>query len=106
MRIASILLFITVSGFLIAACATETTPVYTLTTSVVGEGSIKPESGEYKEGEKVILMANPTEHWSFDSWSGDAVGRSDPLTITMDSDRSIVGIFTTKELSIECFCGW
>lgn len=100
MKRASILLYITVSGFIIAACATESTPVFTLNTSVIGEGSITPERGEYKKGEKVILTANPIEHWSFDSWSGDATDSSDVLTLTMDSDKSILGIFTKNEYSI------
>lgn len=81
-------------------CGTESTPVYTLTTSVNGEGSINPAGGEFEEGQEVILTATPDEHWIFGGWSGDASGSAATLTITMDRDKSVIGTFSEKEYSI------
>ena len=81
--------------FLFTTCGTESPQFYTLTTSVNGEGTITP--GEYEKGETVTLRSNPSEHWSFDSWSGDATGSSAALTITIETDRSVVGIFFKRE---------
>lgn len=90
--------FLTIlSIILFLSCGTEPTPIYNLTTSVEGEGIILPSGGEYEEGEKVTLTANPTEHWVLDSWSGDGSGSSTTLTITMDSDKNVVGNFQRRD---------
>ncbi|MEX1014348.1 MAG: hypothetical protein WDZ80_04275 [Candidatus Paceibacterota bacterium] len=85
---------------LIYSCGTESTPVYTLTTSVIGEGSITPSGGEYEEGETVTLTSTPSEHWLFNNWSGDGSGSSSTVTITMDGNKNVVGNFIEKEYSI------
>jgi uncharacterized repeat protein (TIGR02543 family) len=90
------LLFI-LSPFLFISCGTESTPVYTISTSVNGEGEIEPSSGEFEEGETVTLTATPTQHWVFDEWGGDASGTSSSVTITMDADKNILGNFIRKE---------
>lgn len=77
-------------------CGTESTPVYTLSTSVTGEGTVSPELGEFNEGETVTLTANPAEHWVFQSWSGDASGTTASTTITMDRDKSVTANFTER----------
>ena len=82
--------------FLLISCGTESTPVYTLTTSVNGEGTITPSTGEYEEGETITLTGTPSEHWVFQNWSGDGSGSSNTITITMDSDKNVVGNFTER----------
>lgn len=59
------------SAFLFFSCGTESTPVYKLTTSVVGEGTVTPAGGEYEEGETVTLTGNPSDGWSFSRWEGE-----------------------------------
>ncbi len=78
-------------------CGTESTPIYTLTTSVNGEGTITPSSGEFEEGVTVTLTSTPSEHWVFSNWSGDGSGTSNTLTITMDMDKSVVGNFERRD---------
>ncbi|MEX1014347.1 MAG: BspA family leucine-rich repeat surface protein [Candidatus Paceibacterota bacterium] len=82
---------------LIYSCGTESTPVYTLSTSVVGEGSITPPGGEYEEGETVTITASPNEHWLFSNWSGDGSGSSTTVTITMDGNKNVVGNFERRD---------
>ena len=79
------------------SCGTESTPIYNLTTSVDGEGTITPSDGEFEEGETVTLTSEPNEGWMFQEWSGDGSGSSNSLTITMDSDKEIVGNFHRRD---------
>jgi len=69
---------------------------YTLTTNVVGNGSVIPSSGEYDEGTIVPIRAIPAEGWEFDYWSGDLSGSTNPTSITMNSNKSVTAHF--KEL--------
>jgi Zn-dependent metalloprotease len=68
---------------------------YTLTTNVVGQGSITldPAGGTYPEGTVVTLTAVPDAGWRFDSWSGDLSGTQNPTTITMNSDKNVTATF-------------
>ena len=71
---------------------------YTLTTLVSpsGGGTITPSSGTYDAGTKLTLTAAPAEGYVFDHWSGDAVGTSNSIILTMDSNKSVTAHF--KEL--------
>ena len=72
--------------------------VYTLVTAVVGNGSIEvvPAQAVYAPGTEVQLTA-VVRGWGFDHWSGDATGSDNPVTITMDGDKSVTAhfLFTT-----------
>lgn len=96
MRILIFSISIILSVFLLLSCGTESTPIYTLSTSVVGEGTITPSTGTYEEGEVVTLSGTPSEHWGFNSWSGDGTGSTNTLSITMDSDKDVIGNFTER----------
>ena len=96
MRYFLLLPILVLSVFLIFSCGTESTPTYTLSTSVVGEGSITPSGGTYEEGETVTLTSTPSQHWLFNNWSGDGSGSSSTVTITMDRDKNVVGNFSER----------
>jgi len=68
---------------------------YTLTTSVspAGSGSVSPSSGTYLSGTNVSLTATPASGWRFDHWGGNASGTSNPITITMNSNKSVTAYF-------------
>jgi len=70
---------------------------YTLTTSVStsGGGSVNPIGGTYAAGSQVTLTATPASGYSFSNWGGDASGSQNPITITMNSNKSITAYFTT-----------
>ncbi|MEQ8905684.1 polysaccharide lyase family 7 protein [Ekhidna sp.] len=70
-------------------------PIYTLTTSVVGDGSItlSPSGGTYEEGTVVTLTAIPDSGNQLESWGGDASGTENPITVTMNSDKSVTATF-------------
>jgi len=72
-----------------------TTQAYTLTVNISpsGAGSVSPAGGEYESGVQVTLTANPASGYSFDYWSGGASGTSASVTITMNSDKSLIAHF-------------
>ena len=85
--------------------ATFTQYAYTLTVVIVGSGSVEaiPNSATYSYGDTVQLTATPSDDWSFSQWSGDEVGSENPLTLTIDSDKSITAIFLQDEYPLTLF---
>ncbi len=75
---------------------------YTLTTSVVGQGSISkdPNQSTYNWGTNVTLTANANPGWTFASWSGGATGTSNPVTITITDNTSVTATFTQDVYSL------
>jgi len=71
-------------------------PQYTLTTNVVGQGSItlNPPGGVYDAGTVVTLTATPDSGWTFDNWSDDLSGSTNPTTITMNSNKTVTANFS------------
>ncbi len=70
---------------------------FTLSVSAAGNGSgtveISPEKATYAWGEQVTLTADPGPDSVFAGWSGDATSNSNPLVLTMDSDKAVVANF-------------
>ena len=78
--------------------ATFAINTYTLDVTVVGNGSVTkdPDQQTYDHGTTVTLTATPDTGYHFVSWSGDVPSgheTDNPLTITMDSDKSITATF-------------
>ena len=69
--------------------------VYNLTTaaSPAEGGSISPGSGTYDEGVSVVLAATPASGYRFDRWSGDISDRVTPVTVAINTDKSITANF-------------
>ncbi|MBI3734038.1 MAG: lamin tail domain-containing protein [Chloroflexi bacterium] len=79
-------------------------PCYTLsiTVSPAGAGTITPNipgdcnnGAGYTDGTTVILTANPNTGYNFTDWSGDVISTTNPLTVTVTSDKAIVANFAT-----------
>ena len=70
---------------------------YTLTTIVSpsGAGYVSPSDGEYDPGAQVTLTASPASGYTFEYWSGGASDSTSTITITMDSDKSLIANFET-----------
>ena len=69
---------------------------HTLTLSAATGGTTDPEPGiyTYDGGIYVTLQANPDSGYEFTGWTGLAL-RDNPITIAMDSDKSITANFST-----------
>lgn len=53
-----------------------------------------PDQEIYNHGTEVTLTATPASGYEFSSWSEDATGNDNPLTITMDANKNITANFT------------
>jgi uncharacterized repeat protein (TIGR02543 family) len=69
---------------------------YTLTTSVSGSGSVSPSSGTYAANSVVTLTATPASGYTFTGWGGSASGTTNPLSVTMNGNKSITATFTAS----------
>jgi endo-1,4-beta-xylanase len=71
---------------------------HTLNVSVSGGGTTSPSAGNYsyKAGTAVTITAIPLQGSVFSGWSGSITGSTNPLTITMDGNKSLTANFTTQ----------
>jgi len=71
---------------------------YVLTISAGTGGKTYPESGThtYNDGTQVYIIATPDSGYEFSGWTGDVSGTTNPITITMDSDKSVTATFSVK----------
>ncbi|WP_162053454.1 malectin domain-containing carbohydrate-binding protein [Pontibacter pamirensis] len=74
---------------------------YILSVSTTGSGwvSKNPDQTSYASGTSVSLTATAASGYKFSGWSGDASGTANPLSLTMDSNKSITANFTQTESS-------
>ena len=71
-------------------------PSYILSTTTTGQGTVtkNPDDSVYSYGELVQLTAVPDQGWSFDHWSGDLSGSTNPMTIAMTGSKTVTATFT------------
>ncbi|MBR4613560.1 MAG: hypothetical protein IKO40_12690 [Kiritimatiellae bacterium] len=63
-----------------------------VTTKAVGSGTIVG-AGTYNQGASVTLTATPAAGYVFSHWSGDAVGVTNQVTISVDSPKDVTATF-------------
>lgn len=80
---------------------------YTLTMSAGNNGTTDPGPGShiYDSGTEVTLTALPDTHYDFLNWSGDLSSSTNPTSIIMDSDKSVVASFQKKIYAPSNFTG-
>lgn len=64
-----------------------------LTSAPPSGGTVNPPNGTYDEGKAVTLIATPSKDYTFNGWGGDSSGSSDRITVTMNSNKTIVASF-------------
>jgi len=74
---------------------------YILTISANTGGTTNPAPGTYiyDPGAQASVQAIPSSGYQFSRWSGDTSGTTNPVTINMDSDKSVTANFTAKPIS-------
>ncbi len=91
----AVVLLVMLSSLQLASASVE--EAYTLTINIVRDGDgivIKtPDQMTYTSGTVVTLTALPAESSAFFGWSGDLLTTTNPVTITMDSDKVITATF-------------
>lgn len=63
--------------------------------SNAGYVSITPYKSIYDLGDQVTLQAVPYNGYSFNNWSGDASGSTNPITINVNGNKNIVANFNS-----------
>lgn len=68
---------------------------YALTVNVTGNGAVakSPDQPGYQYNDVVTLPATADPGWTFDSWSGDLVSTTNPMTITMTANKTVTATF-------------
>lgn len=78
----------------------NTTVNYTLTVAIGGSGSgstsLSPGNYSYKAGSPVTISATPFQGSVFSGWSGSVTDSANPLTITMDGNKSLTAYFAAS----------
>ncbi|MGD1045732.1 MAG: RHS repeat-associated core domain-containing protein, partial [Bacteroidota bacterium] len=97
---------VTINGGGASATVTVTqagaSPQYTLTVSSSGGGSVtkNPNQTTYVSGTNVSLTPVAATGYTFSSWSGDASGSTNPLTVTMNGNKNITANFTLIQYTL------
>lgn len=81
---------------------TVTDANFTLTTDVVGNGSVfvDPELSYYPFGTLVNLNAIPDSGWSFSHWTGDLISTNNYETIIMNCNKSVNAHFIQNQYEL------
>ena len=87
--------------FLIVSCSSSDSPTQkynlNITVSQENSGTVTPSNGSYEEGSSLTITGIPSSGYIFKRWYGDLTGTTNPMTITMDSDKSILVVFEEKD---------
>jgi uncharacterized repeat protein (TIGR02543 family) len=69
---------------------------------VTGSGMVtkNPDQATYLPGSAIQLTAAPATGWSFTGWSGAASGSANPLTVTMNANKTITATFTQNHYTL------
>jgi len=97
-------LTIILSLFILSSCgpgstSSDSTSVYQVTITAEPEeaGSVSPSSAEVDNGDEIEISASPNANWMFDSWQGDHEGNTNPVVITVNSDKNITARFIERD---------
>ena len=79
----------------------STDPIsYTLTMNTSEGGRVTPASGTYGENDSLELLGIPDSTYVFVNWTGSVSSTDNPLSITMDEDKSITAVFAKKQYNL------
>jgi len=79
---------------------------YTLAIDASGNGSTSPAPGAhtYASGTAVQVTATPTGGATFAGWSGAATGTANPVTVTMDGNKTLTATFSGGSTGLPARC--
>jgi hypothetical protein len=74
---------------------------FTLSTSATNGGiTLSPAGGTYNYGTVVTLTAAPNSCYNFSGWGGALSGTTNPITLTMDGNKSVTANFSAKQFTL------
>ncbi len=87
-------------GWVLASCGTETTPTYTVATTVTPEGTgtvtHTPTGSSHDEGTELSFTATASDGYLFSGWQGDLSGSSNPASLRLTKDVQVTALFEKK----------
>ena len=92
MRKLRIIVVLLLGTFLLTGMACSQT-TWDLNTIVDGQGDVSPSTGTFSDGDVITLTATPASGWEFSHWGGHGSGAGNPLTMSMDSDKTVYAYF-------------
>ena len=85
----------------IVGCSDDEPPLKQYQLSIIvspdKSGSVSPSEGEFTDGAPIELTGTPTNYYKFKEWKGDVTGTTNPITVLMNSNKSISAVFELKE---------
>lgn len=63
-------------------------------------GTVNPNQGNYKDGTTVSLLGTPSPEYIFKEWTGGVTGTTNPISVIMNSEMNITGVFEKREYSL------
>jgi chitinase len=89
------------AGLLLSFSALAGPPLYSIQTSVTGQGTITldPQKSGYQKNNIVAVEAVAEPGWSFVNWGGDLSGTQNPTTLRVSGEHSITALFTSDSSS-------
>jgi len=76
------------------------TITYTLSVSTSEGGTVNTTGGTYNANSSVSITATADAGYEFTSWSGDASGTDNPLTVSMNSNKTITANFIRTKYNL------
>ncbi len=75
---------------------------FALNTLINGEGTVtkNPQAENYSNSQTVAVTARPAAGYTFSEWSGDGSGTENPLTVAMNSSKTIAANFKVGEMTL------
>jgi len=59
-------------------------------------GTVTPDEGTYPDGTKISLLGTPSPEYIFKEWNGGVTGTTNPISVTMSSNKNITGVFEKR----------
>ena len=75
--------------------------ILNVTVSPPLSGVVSPESGSYKEGSMVSIVATPNPEYEFVGWLGDEMGSNNLLSFEINSNKNIVAQFQKRKYNLK-----
>ena len=66
-----------------------------------GAGEINPEAGRYIRDTTFDVTAEPNRGWRFTGWQGDFTGTTNPFSLTMNGNKTVVANFERMEFTLD-----
>jgi len=80
-------------------------PLLAIHTSDGGTTDPEPGTHIYDFGTEVSITAKPDTGGEFTGWSGDATGSDNPISITLDEDKSVTASFFVLKYALKIIAG-